>query len=129
MRTKVFAYKGIIGIKSYAETIFLNDPQACKMFLVDANTVDISPEALALLKKLKKGDASIADIMSYKAGDTKVFGWSETLVKIITKAVVADKCYNPDMLKAVMGVQIEKSFMAYVDKLETEGTLINYQIL
>ena len=121
MRTQVFAYKGIIGIKSYAESTFLNDPQSCKLFLVNTNTVDISPEALVLLKKIKKGEDSIADIMAYKAGETNVFGWGGTLVKIITNKVVADKGYNPNTLTSTEGVKVEKSFMAYVDRLETDG--------
>lgn len=150
MRTKIFAYKGVIGIKSAltADGI-VNNPEEnglvfnerghvmldenkqkirIPVFLVRASCVDISPEALDLLKKIKKGKEPIGEVMSYKAGEVDIFGWTGGPLKILSSKVLGDVNYNPSILKSTNGVIIEKSLIAYVDKLDTEGELSKYKI-
>lgn len=75
MRTKVFAHKGWVGIESdvNAEGI-LNRPldKGQLGFVLDANFVDITPEALELLKQVPGSGDDIGEVDIIESNGKKV---------------------------------------------------------
>lgn len=64
MRTQIFYYKGLVGIQSSidAEGLLNNPAQPGQLgFVVDAEYVDIQPEALTEILKLKKSSDVIGE--------------------------------------------------------------------
>jgi len=127
-RTKVFAYRGLIGIKSTwdAEGL-INDPTADGQlgFVIDASHVDISEEALGLLKKIKKSSDDIGDVMAYKAQDgMTIFAWMGGIQRVLTNQHEADNEYDPSTLTTTE-VEIPEDFKEYVDNSWAElGPLV-----
>lgn len=140
--TFVYAYKGVLGIKSAEEKAgLLNFPNEKNdnLCLINMDNVKFSKEAIELLNKIPVGTQSIGDIMCYVAGNTKVFGFkcgaSLITLKVIGKVrpvkenyvpVMADIGYNTEILVPTEGIEPDESFKTYVDKLETSGELEKY---
>lgn len=126
MRTQVFAHKGVIGIKSSptAEGL-LNDPTKPGQlgFVCDAAFVDISPEALELLKKVPKSGDDIGDVDVFNTNDGKViFSWlGGPLTSIDVKNASGSSTYDASLLKACDSVQVDPEFMTLVDKWIADG--------
>lgn len=123
MRTKVFAYKGIIGIQSSdtAEGL-INDPtQSGQLgFIVDSNFVDISKEAFSLLKKIKNGNDSIGDIDVFQTADNRItFAWLGGQLRAIDpKKSEFAKNSNIDLLTPLeKGPEPPEEFINFVNSL------------
>lgn len=154
--TIVYAYKGVIGIKSDKECDGLvNDPNGRNgmLYIIDTQHIKFSQEAIDLIKKIPVGTNSIGDIMAYKAADMVLFAFrsgpikpgSNQIFQAIGKARVetkkdkgiesevihttyGDVGFKPELLVATEGVVVDKSFMNYIDKLEADGKLSNIAI-
>jgi hypothetical protein len=122
MRTKVFSYKGVVGIKSDVKADgLLNDPKKSGQlgFVVDASCVDISSEALVLLKTVPKSSDDIGEVDVFQASDKKVvFSWLGGPWKSFRPEDVSSSgTYDPSLLRAsVEVVEIPQDFIDYVDK-------------
>jgi len=121
MRTSVFTYKGYIGIESDVKAEgLLNDPSQPGQlgFVVDANSVDIQPEALELLKAIKKGRDSLGDVDVFSAGDKVIFGWLGGPLRLIDpKNTTGSRDYNPSLLKSNSDVKTPEDFIKAVDTM------------
>lgn len=119
VRTQVFAYKGIVGIQSdfEAEGIIndMSDPNQLG-FVIDAKYVDIQPEALNLLKKIKKNKGCIGDINVSKSGKRVIFSFFGGPLAIIDpKLSEGSSDYHPELLKATNGVETPEDFKNHID--------------
>jgi hypothetical protein len=87
MRTQIFAYKGFIGILSNSNSEgIINDPilQDSRGFSVDVKGIDISKEALGLLKKMKGHAGKDGELDIFKTADNIIiFSWLGGEYKII----------------------------------------------
>lgn len=124
MRTKVFAYKGYIGIMSDMDTEgLINDPaQPGQMgFVLNANFVDISPEALELLKQIPKSGDDIGDVDVFKADDDTIvfafFGGPLRVLNPNNTNISGSSEYDPSLLTPTEGVEVDESFKDYIDSL------------
>lgn len=121
MRTQVFAYKGHIGILSdpKAEGL-LNEPLKPGQlgFVVKASCVDISPEALDLLKKVPGSSDDIGEVDAHKSNDgDAVFSWLGGPRKtFMPDQVTASNDYHPELLMTSPIVTIPEDFIKYVDE-------------
>lgn len=123
MRTQVFSYKGIIGIKSNIKAEgLLNKPTEKGQlgFVVDAKYVDISPEALNLLKHIKRSSDDIGEVDVFQSSQGKViFAWLGGPWKYLNpnhEEVTGSNTYDASLLHANNNVEIPKDFKAFVDK-------------
>jgi hypothetical protein len=160
--TLVYAYKGIIGIKSAQDCEGLvNDPNDYNgmLYIINAENVKFSADAIELLKKIPCGKDSIGDVMSYKVttDNMTLFGFKGGPVRVIGRIRPAnpkelekikrekkkedkesdepvffntygDSNFRPELLKPTEGIEPDKSFINYVNKLEAEGNLEKYVI-
>lgn len=150
--TFVYAYKGVIGIKSSEDCAgLLNYP--CNdngmLYLIDTKNVKFSAEAIELLNKIPVGADCIGDVMSYNAGDVKVFGFRGGPAKVIGKVrpetkkakkkeqenaevvyvtVYGDVGYRPELLVATEGIEPDASFKKFVDSMEAKSELQKFVI-
>lgn len=79
MKTKVYEYKGVIGIESdWKAEGLLNDPSTPGQlgFVLDASKVEVSKEALELLRQVPVGHDSLGDVDCFAADDgMTIFAW------------------------------------------------------
>ena len=126
MRTTVFAYKNAIGIQSDVKAEgLLNDPSQPGQlgFIINAKFVDISPEALVLLKKIKKSGDAIGDVMTDKHGDNVMFSFLGGPLALLSKKSEADRDYQPNLLTATEGVIVPDNFKEFIDDIEFTDNL------
>jgi len=121
MKTQVFSHKGIIGIQSdYKAEGLLNDPtQPGQLgFVVDADQVEIQPEALELLKKVKRSGDDIGDVDVFSADGGKViFAWLGGPMRAMDhNEVEGSSSYDASLLKATEGVTPPKDFVDFVNR-------------
>jgi hypothetical protein len=120
MRTQIFTHKGIIGIRSdiKAEGL-LNDPKKPGQlgFVVNAEFVDIQPEALELLKSVKKSCDAIGDIDVYQSSKCIVIAWLGRPFKAFDPSEVNGSCeYDASLLKPADNVVTDPMFIKMVDE-------------
>ena len=120
MRTRVFAYKGMIGIESSPDSEgLLNDPMKAGQlgFVLNAEFVDIQPAALKILKMIRPSGDDIGDVDIYQANDCVVFSWLGGPKKMVNPATVEGSAmYNPSLIKRTVKFQTPEDFMKFVDK-------------
>jgi hypothetical protein len=78
MKTKVFIFRDYIGIESSPECEgIMAHPAAGSLGVVCyANSVEFSPEAVELLKTIKKSDDDLGDVNIFQTLDnTIIFSW------------------------------------------------------
>ena len=83
MHAHVTAYKGLLVLELRVEKSIPNEvvtaldtPGNLGHLIMDSGkNLGVSPEALTLLKKVKKGSGSLGDIDWFRSGDQSVFGW------------------------------------------------------
>ena len=127
MRTQVFAYKGFVGIESSHEAEgLLNCPSQLGQlgFVLDANFVDVSPEACELLKKVQRSGHDLGDINVFKADNGSViFSWlgRDTALIDVDKAT-GSSTYDASLLKPCSDVKIPQDFIDYVDSFMSVGS-------
>jgi hypothetical protein len=123
-RTKVFAYKGIIGIQSGPNAELIAHPIHGNVGCVaDASKCDISPEALEALKTIKPSNDGIGDVDAFDAKDVVVFAWFGGYMR----ALVPDQCEvardtDFNLLTATEGVEIPDDFKLFVDELQSTNS-------
>lgn len=120
MRTQIFTHKGIIGIRSgiKAEGL-LNDPKKPGQlgFVVNAEFVDIQPEALELLKGVKKSCDAIGDIDVYQSSKCVVIAWLGGPFKAFDPSEVdGSREYDVSLLKPADNVVTDPMFIKMVDE-------------
>ena len=121
MKTKVFAYKGYVGILSSPEADLVAKPGNGNIGCVaDAANVEFSQDAIDLLKKVKRSSDDIGDVDVFKAGDgVVVFGWLGGYMKAFKpEDVEGSSTYNPSLLVATENVEVPKGFIDFIDTLE-----------
>jgi hypothetical protein len=123
MRTKVFAYKGIVGIDSTYDTEgLINDPlnQDQVGFMLDADYLDITQEAIDLLKTIQVVQDEMASIAIFKAADDKVyFGWmGGCKLAIDPKKYKGDNSYDASLLTKVCKIIVPEEFKTFTDEYE-----------
>lgn len=119
MRTKVFAYKGFIGIQSdFNAEGLLNDPSKPGQlgFVVDADFCDIQPEAIELLKKIPKSGDDIGDVDVFKAGEKVIFAWLGPMLRVLdlNREISGSSSYNPRLLKPA-NFDTPEQFKQFID--------------
>lgn len=122
MKTQVFTHKNYIGISSdlEAEGLVNNPANPGELgFVVDAEFVDIQPEALELLKKIPKSRDAIGDIDVFKASDDKViFSWmGGPLNAFNIDEAEGSRDYDPSLLTANPDVKPDESFVKFIDEI------------
>jgi hypothetical protein len=120
MRTQVFQHKGILGIQSDFEAEgLLNDPSQPGQlgFVVNADFVDIQPEALALLKNVKPSHDDIGDVDVFQANDgVVVFSWLGGNLRAMNPEVAqGSNSYHPELLKTSDNVVTPQEFVDFVE--------------
>ena len=120
MKTQVFSHKGIIGIQSdYKAEGLINDPtQPGQLgFVVDADQVEIQPEALELLKKVKRSGDDIGDVDVFSAdGGKVVFAWLGGPMRAMDpNEVEGSSTYDAGLLKSTEGVTPPQDFIDFVN--------------
>ena len=120
MRTKVFTYKGYIGIESNVKAEgLLNDPKKKGQlgFVVNAEFVDIQPKALTLLKKIKTSADDIGDVDVFKDSKGRVvFSWlCGPLKGFKPSGVTGSNTYDASLLKSNKDIAPSDVFVKVVD--------------
>jgi hypothetical protein len=123
MRTKVFFYKGYVGIQSSMEAdgIIAKPGNGNIGFVINADHVDVSPEALDALKKVKKVGGSFGSLMIFQANDdVRCFSWlGGPLNAFRPEDVEGDRDYTPSILKPTDDVVVPEEFKQFVDSQAT----------
>jgi hypothetical protein len=122
MRTQVFSYKGWVGIQSdvTAEGL-LNKPldKGQLGFVIDAAFVDISPEALDLLKQVKKSGDCIGDVDIIKSRDKVLFLWLGSPLKMFKpEQVTGSKEYDASLITETKETVVDPAFIKVVDEIK-----------
>jgi hypothetical protein len=121
-RTKVFAYKGVVGIQSGPECELIAHPGGGNLGCVaDASKVDISQEAIDVLKTVKKNRDVIGDIGCFKADDGMVvFSWFGYYLRPIVPAECeADRDTDLSLLTASTElIEVPQEFKEFVDEMQ-----------
>ena len=127
MRTKIFAYKGVIGAETDLDNgIFLNDPKSEGQLgvVVPVEEIDITPDAVFLLKSAPKEGGSFAPIMltlHSNAADTEskasigLFGFWKHLFR--GSDLCIGRTCNTSVLELcnITDIEIPKEFIEVVD--------------
>lgn len=129
MRTKIFSYRGIVGIKSDPKAEGLvNDPDGPNQmgYVLDASHIDVSQEALDILKNIKKGTSSFAEIDVFKDNSGRVIlgFFGGPLVMIHPTETEASRDYEPTLLDGVAKLvpnEPPEDFRVVVHDMELEA--------
>lgn len=120
MRTHIFAYNGYVGILSHPEAEhFIAHPGNGNLgCVVDAKGVDISPDALTLIKQIRNSRDSIGDFDVFQAGDKIIIGWLGGYMKAFEPSkITGSNTYNPNLLKSSDNVIVPEGFKKFIDDL------------
>ncbi len=118
--TKIFYYKGFIGIQSNENSDALiakpgNGNLGC---VCDASKVKISQEALDVLKTIPRGRDGLGEIDVFKSGDMITIGWIGGYLKAFKPSdIETSRDYDPNLLSADDDVEIPIEFMDFIDKI------------
>jgi hypothetical protein len=120
MRTKVFSYKGWVGIQSDVKAEgLLNKPldKGQLGFVLDANFVDISPEALELLKKVPLSGDCIGEVDIFKSQKEIIFSWLGGPLKMFQpEKISGSSSYDASLITDTVDVEIDPAFIEAIDK-------------
>lgn len=121
MRTQVFTYKGILGVQTSLKAEgLLNDPKDKSQlgWVFNAKHIDIQPEALQVLKRIKRdsGDLGEIDIFETENRDV-IFAWVGGKKRIFDPDnITGSSTYDPDLIKRTVAFKTPKDFVKYVDE-------------
>jgi hypothetical protein len=122
MKTTIFTYKGIVGILSSpdAEGMIAKPGNGNIGCVVDGSMIEISPDALEVLKQIPRGHDGLGDIDCFGSNDGKVvFGWLGGYMKAFSpNEIETSRDYNPGLLTATENVETPKTFIEWVDANE-----------
>lgn len=120
MRTQIFSYKGVIGIQSDVKAEgLLNDPlQSGQLgFVINADYIDIQPEALELLKTVKKSGDDIGEVDVFESEKGVIFSWlGGPLKAFIPDQITGSSTYNAYLLKTTNeNIKPPQEFINFVE--------------
>ncbi|RLG45585.1 MAG: hypothetical protein DRN81_01325 [Thermoproteota archaeon] len=120
MKTKVFAYKGIIGIESSldAEGLINNPREKGQLgFSLKAESVEFSQGAIDILLKIEKSSDAIGDVDIFMSNnDGVVFSWIGGPRRAIHPGKAeGSNVYDPTLISATDNVDVPEDFKQYVD--------------
>lgn len=116
--TRIFSYKGLVGIKGGSEMLAKpgNGNLGC---VVESKFVRCTKEALELLQKVKRGRDAIGDVMIF--GEPKKFtvGWlGGPWTMIDPEEAESDRDYNPSLLSTnIEEMEAPEEFKKAVDEV------------
>jgi hypothetical protein len=120
MKTRVFAYKGYVGAETDLENgVFLNDPMKTGQCgcIVSVDELEITQEAIDLIRTARTGCDDIADIMLGK-DHICLLGFGHHLISL----ELTPSC-DRTLLDRLAPVEltIDPEFIEYIDSLITKG--------
>lgn len=119
MKTRVFAYKGYVGAETDLENgVFLNDPMKTGQCgcIVSVDELEITQEAIDLIRTARTGCDDIADIMLGKDHIRLLGFWYHHVSLELTSS--CDRTLLDRLIPAE--VAIDPGFIEYIDSLITE---------
>ncbi len=125
MRTKIFAYKGYVGILSGpdAEHMVAKPGNGNLGCVFKAQGVDVSPEALTLLKSVGRGSGGLGEVDIFQAGDKVIIGWLGGYLKAFKPSEIEmSRDYNPGLLSSTEGVEVPEEFKKFIDGIIEQQT-------
>jgi hypothetical protein len=118
MRTQVFAYDGWVGISSGTEAEgLLNKPMNAGQlgFVVDAAFVDISPEALELLKQVPKSIDDLGEVDIFKSTDKIIFSWLGGVKKMFKpEQITSSNSYDASLITTTVPIKPDQAFVLVI---------------
>jgi len=123
MKTKIYCYRGMLAIHSSVDAEgVISSPATpgCVGFVVRADSLLISPEALAFIQKVENGANDIGGLDCFRDSDgTVLFGWlgSSKRVVDLRDGVFGANDSDFSLLKATGEVEPDLDFMQLVDRL------------
>lgn len=121
MRTQIFYYKGYVGVQSSldAEGLFNNPAEPGQLgFIVDAEYVDIQPEALDEILKLEKSYDDIGDFDVKKVDEKTYIMWLGGPLRVFDfndKSISGSRYLNTSTLKSNPEIKPSDEFINYID--------------
>jgi len=117
MKTKIFEYKGYVGIEAGDKLI--NDPNASGQLgcVVRIDEVEITSKALDFLKFLGKTGDSLGDVMCWESIEGPCFGWLGNFKQVISTNQRGDRDFKPSLLSSQINddMIVPKDFIAFID--------------
>lgn len=129
MRTQIFYYKGYVGVQSSldAEGLLNNPAEPGHLgFIVDAEYVDIQPEALDEILKLEKSDDDIGNFDVKKVNEKTWIMWLGYELAVFdfnNKSIYGSRYLDTSTLKSNPEVKPSNEFINYIDNSILENTL------
>lgn len=126
MKTKIFAYKGILGAETDLENgVFLNNPKASGQLgcVIPIEEIEITQEAIDLLKKAPREKGSFAPITLMETS-IGLLGFQKHLFKGEDLCIGRD-CKLSTLDKLTVVDYIPDDFKQYIDEEEIWN---NYQL-
>lgn len=120
MRVKIFEYKGYVGIDSdpNSEGLVAKPGGGSLGVVMDASKADISPKALELIKKVRKGRDGLGEIDVFGTTEKPILGWLGGYKKAFKpEEIESSRDFNPNLLKSVEGVEAPDGFKKFIDTL------------
>ena len=120
-RTQIFSYNGWIGIKSGLKVDgLLNNPMEKNQlgFVVDTEFVDITPEALELLKKVPRSGDDIGEVDIWKTNDGKIIiAWLGPWIKMFKpEDITGSNTYDASLITKTINFEPDHDFIEAVKK-------------
>ena len=123
MKTKIFEYKGYVGIESHpnADGVIACPKKSNQNlgYVVKAKSVKISPSALIVLKTIKKSHDAIGDIDIFSSNEGVIVSWIGGNKKLINPNIhEGSSSYDASLIvntdKSILPPQ---DFIDYIDSL------------
>lgn len=122
MRTQIFYYKGFVGIASSinAEGLLNNPTQPGQLgFIVDAEYVDIQPEALEEILKLKKSTDVIGEFdVTVEPNNKTLISWLGGPLRVLNfnnSDITGSRYLNTSTLKSNSKTMPSDDFKQFID--------------
>ena len=123
MKTQIFAYDGIVGIK--AGSAFVNDPTQPGQLgcIVKVDEVEITEDAYNILCSLDRSNDVLGDVSCWAANDKlNYFSWMGISNRFLTPGCVGDRDFNPSLLKdKITSIEVPDDFIVMVLKYKSEN--------
>jgi len=120
-RTQIFSHNGWVGIKSGLKVDgLLNNPMEKGQlgFVVDTKFVDITPEALELLKKVPQSGDDIGEIDIWKTNNGIILlSWLGSAMKMFkSEEITGSRCYDASLITKTVNFEPDPDFIKVAKK-------------